>query len=353
MQAYFGRAWKVTLLLQSNGGQTVVLSSDQFTNPLRATFQINQRANIAYWDAQITLYNVNSQLLSTLQNTGLTAQLQQTWNFNQPISSGDQLTVSAGYKYSANGIFNPDTQKVYTGSVFQPIWTRENVTDYTVTLRCVVGLLQDALNPVNVSVSDGKTPYDLLQQLSDTSGVPVESADEAALSTPIFPRAKTLNGKPVDLLQRIAKDNDLTAWLGPGGLNIRSLKFDENTLPVVAYAPPNLPGTHAPLGINTTAQKQGMVKNTLIGTPEQTQDGVTFRVMMDSQPKIGSVIQIAPGTAINRLPFQIGTLPSILDKQGLYVVAGLRHVGDTRGEDWYTEITALTNTFFPNFASGS
>jgi len=43
-------------------------------------------------------------------------------------------------------------------------------------------------------------------------------------------------------------------------------------------------------------------------------------------------------------PFQ--EYPSLPSRNALYVVAGVRHVGDSRGtgDDWYTEITAFSGT---------
>ena len=33
------------------------------------------------------------------------------------------------------------------------------------------------------------------------------------------------------------------------------------------------------------------------------------------------------------------------DPSGLYVVAGVRHTGDTRGNEWYTEITGVVRNW--------
>jgi hypothetical protein len=36
-----------------------------------------------------------------------------------------------------------------------------------------------------------------------------------------------------------------------------------------------------------------------------------------------------------------GELPTLLDQDGLYFVAAVVHTGDTRGNEWYTDITGF------------
>jgi hypothetical protein len=129
---------------------------------------------------------------------------------------------------------------------------------------------------------------------------------------------------------------------------MRSLRFDPTAAPDIVYAPVSLSTNLAPSGT-----QQGKVKRTLLGVPEQTQEGMLFRVLLDPEVRIGNIVQLAPGTAISPLPLQIGQYPSLVDRQNMYVVAGVRHVGDSRGrgEDWYTEITGLSANFFNMLAA--
>ena len=156
-------------------------------------------------------------------------------------------------------------------------------------------------------------------------------------------------GKPLGIIENICFQHNLYSWISPNGLNIRSFgpsNFQQT--PAYAYGPPNLPGSYAPNG-TTTRQ----VKKTLIGVPQQTEDGVQFRVLMDSTPKIGDLVQLAPGTIINPASLTYGgtQLPPIPSQTGVYIVGGLRHAGDSRGkgDDWYTEIVGLSQDYFTNF----
>ena len=342
---YWLRAWRFTLAPKS--GPSVAISSDQFDEPLRCTFNIEARAMLAYWTAELTIYNLNDTTKQQLQATGVPP-----WKFSQTVALGDILSISAGYKNSSSGPFNLDNNRIYRGAVFQPIWTRENVVDSKMTLRCLVGYLQDAVNLVNFSIGSGTTPYDVLRSIMKNAGIQEDqqpnssqpSTDQQTLSQQSYNRGQALSGRPFDLIRPIAKDHKLQAWLSPTGLNVRSLKPDPKAIPQYTYGPPNLNGPYTVGG--TT---EGLVKKTLLGTPEQTQQGVIFRVELDAQPRIGDLVGLAPGTAINRLPYQIGQFPGILDQRGNYVISGIRHCGDTRGNDWYTELTTVSYNFFPDF----
>ena len=50
-------------------------------------------------------------------------------------------------------------------------------------------------------------------------------------------------------------------------------------------------------------------------------------------------------TSIAQMKREIGQFPTILDKNSEYIVAGVRHIGDTRGNEWYTDVTAVTRNY--------
>lgn len=344
---FLGRAWK--LVIRTQAGPTVVLSNEQ-DGGLEVTFDIVTRLGTAYWQTQVNIFNANLVLQNQLMATGVSGnQLQQ---FDQPYTLGDSITISAGYKYGVAGAFNPDANVVFVGSIFQPMWTRVNVKDRKLTLRCTLGYIQDALNPVNFSMAAGASQSDVLSRLSSDYGMKLGDVDTDTLDQKKSPRGQNFtNTGPYAIVQQIARANNMFAWLGAsdGAMNLRSLKFDLNTVPTYVYVPKDLPGVYTNGGTSS-----GLVKQTLIGTPEQTQDGIICRVLMDAQPRIGDIIQIPPQTSISRLPFQIGQRPALTAQNGLYVINSIRHVGNTRGtgDDWATEIGALSSNFFGNFDPG-
>ena len=90
----------------------------------------------------------------------------------------------------------------------------------------------------------------------------------------------------------------------------------------------------------------------LIGVPEQTQNGLSVRVLLNPSLKIGQAIQLVD-TDINqlRLGLDIHSVASNLalqqsatklNGQGYYYVMVANHSGDTRGNPWYTDMTCLS-----------
>lgn len=87
----------------------------------------------------------------------------------------------------------------------------------------------------------------------------------------------------------------------------------------------------------------------MIGTPEQTQNGVRVKMLLNPSVKIGQVLQIQ-GT-INQYRFSLdqGSIASNMNlarsiktnAQGLYYTMVANHSGDSRGNTWYTDVTCL------------
>lgn len=345
---YFNRAWSIAVDTADGNHYVVRSLVGKGEEPLHVRFKIDTYALLAYWTAEVEIYNMSSQTASQLQSN---PNLGGFWKFNQPLVAGDSVAISGGYQSSTSGVsFDSNANKLYEGQVLQSVWTRENVVDFKLILRCVTGLLQDALNFTSFTLAKGATAFDAVNQICDQSQIQkenIDSASQTALSQSKFSRGQTVHGRPYEIIRQVVKQNNLWSWVSPNGLNIRS--FDPRNPPEspdYAYGPPSLPSNYT-----TGGTQQGLVKKTLIGTPQQTQDGVTFRVLLDNNVKIGDAVQLAPGTVINPFPVQIGALPPVPSRNGLYVVAGVRHVGDSRGRggDWFTEITALTMDFFANF----
>jgi hypothetical protein len=92
------------------------------------------------------------------------------------------------------------------------------------------------------------------------------------------------------------------------------------------------------------------VSTGLIGVPEQTQQGISIRTLLNPNYKIGQLVQLTAGVNTFRrtldLPSQVSNIATALQVQtsadGLYYVMTANHVGDTRGNDWYTNLICLS-----------
>jgi hypothetical protein len=92
------------------------------------------------------------------------------------------------------------------------------------------------------------------------------------------------------------------------------------------------------------------VSTGLIGVPEQTPQGINIRTLLNPKLKIGQLVQLTAGVNTFRrgldLPSQVKNIGTTLQAQtsadGLYYVMVAQHAGDTRGNEWYTDVTALS-----------
>jgi hypothetical protein len=243
---------------------------------------------------------------------------------------------------------------IWTGQVFQPLWERQNVVDFKLTLHCIIGYVQDVQNFIAFPVGTGSTQIQILEKIAGeaTNGIAIDSIGDlqnASAATSPLPRGKVVFGRPGDYLNAIARSNNLLYYLGPNGINVRTLNPPSGqTTPDLVYGPSWPPGKN----VTIPEQTAGQYTPTLIGTPRQTQKGVEFRVLMDSRVRLGSVVQLNM-SAIQQLPQYPGQYRSILDQDNTYVVCGIKHIGDTWGDDWFTDITAVNNTFWPTYAQTS
>jgi len=85
----------------------------------------------------------------------------------------------------------------------------------------------------------------------------------------------------------------------------------------------------------------------LIGTPKADQGGVTARCLLNPNIVIGGLIQLNHDDINTLTTSQLGlkyastSISAATTWAGLYRVMVAEHEGDTRGQPWYTDITAL------------
>lgn len=92
------------------------------------------------------------------------------------------------------------------------------------------------------------------------------------------------------------------------------------------------------------------VKTGLIGVPVQTQAGIEIKILLNSAIKVGQLIKL--DSQINQFRFGLDlpsqasnpaiALQNQTSQQGLYYVMVANHTGDTRGQNWYTDLVCLS-----------
>jgi len=106
------------------------------------------------------------------------------------------------------------------------------------------------------------------------------------------------------------------------------------------------------LPLNGFRPGQAVVINSqtgMIGIPEQTEDGISVRMLLNPLLGVGSKLTINEADvasaqqdlAFNALPID-PTFPGIAQNDGTYRIYVINHEGDTRGNDWYSDCVVLS-----------
>jgi hypothetical protein len=332
----FGQAWELTVQYQTDSGtQSAVLTSNSWEpEALRMTFDVVQSMLPSpWWYADIMVYNLDT---PTTQNILVNA----TW-----------VTLKAGFQTGPTL-----SSTIWDGPILQVLFDREQVVDARVTLHCVANpLVMDEI--VGFSMGPYASQAQLVAKMAATTGLPGISAANGTLSgraaqvlaAKQYPRGNTVFGKTGKYLHQIADDQFMTTWRDGSKAYMSEVSNGEAVpAPNLVYSPPFPPNSAPPdLPRNTT--------QSIIGTPRQTPFGVIFTVLLDPRLKVRLpplVVQLTR-TLITQIAVQPGqTAASPYSANLLFFVAQVRHTGDSRGNDWYTEVTGYGTTYANNLLDG-
>jgi hypothetical protein len=236
------------------------------------------------------------------------------------ILYGMTLRLSAGYQSDLAN--NGKLGVIFEGTIFQPLWEREGAITDKLTLHCIVGMLEGSNNFIGQTFAGGVTQRKLVAQMAKACRQPFDASDIAGVDDKeIITRSTTYFGQPNDFLQYHATTNNALTWFSHMAAHINQLLVDE-TVPEIEYND----------------------ANGLIGTPQQTQNGVLCKVLLDTRLVIRGQIKLTKNVIVRQqVRTPAGEFPSILDNRGEYIVLKIRHYGDSRGNDWYSEFTAFVN----------
>lgn len=247
------------------------------------------------------------------------------------VMEGDRLIIEAGYQAYAteeatgeNGeksTITTDLQygKIFDGKIIWPSRTQESNTDYVLTLMAIDGDEPLNLNFISKTVNRGLNSRKIIETVSNDSEVktPVNSLSDG-LSEQRLPRAKTFFGAPYRYISDVCRGNAASFYIEDGVLNVVRLQ-DVNKDEAIVVTP----------------------KTGLIGTPQQMQFGVSFRLLLNPRIHLYSMIKIK-GVQVNEASVTPGQQQAPLDDDWVYQVMELTHIGDTRGNQWYTEIQGIS-----------
>jgi hypothetical protein len=235
------------------------------------------------------------------------------------IDEFDQVSLQAGYKNSSVGI-------IFTGGIKQFKKGRESNVDSFLEITAADNDLGYNFGFVNTTLAAGATHADIVNRCAAAMGVKVDPAALALAATGgVLPRGRVLFGLARVMMREVAETLG-ARWSVQNGTLV--LISQTSFLPSQAVL------------LNS--------QSGLIGTPEATEDGVEIRCLLNPLLQVGCPIQIANDLvnqrSINRnfnTRILATTQVANVTNDGLYRVLSLDHSGDTRGQDYYSDIVAL------------
>jgi hypothetical protein len=302
-----GQFLRFAQLLVTNESQQTVTD----LSGLRFRFEVRSSDLETPNTAVIRVYNASSKTVNTIINGGMGSGLDDGANF---------VTLSAGYQNGNQGV-------IFQGDIKQFRFGKEgNVDTY---LDILAGDGDQAYNEsiVNQTLPKGTNDTQQLAAIAASMNIPVSPQAQGALTTGgILPRGKTLFGMSRIHMRDLADKNDCRWSIQNGVLTI---------IPNTGYLSGDI------VNINTAS---GM-----IGAPEATDNGITVRCYLNPLIKIGQRVQINNAdinqTIVKAQSFPAYTslfYPATTSNDGVYRVLVAEHIGDTRSNSWYTDLTCLS-----------
>ena len=280
-------------LTVAGGGDSVDLSQ------LRIRFQVTQHNLQSPNVGDITISNLSDQTVKRIKG------------------EGTEVTLEAGYQENPGLIFK--------GQIIQKRSGRENPVDTYLNIIAQGGDQAYNYATVNKTLAAGHTykdqvmtAYEALKPFGITLGKISDLGDKK------MPRARVMFGMARDILRTIAISTG-TSW-----------SIQNNELTVTKNNEPKEGGA---IVLNS--------RTGLIGLPVQSIDGILVTCLLNPQIGPGSLIQInqasvqeAKLSADYTAVVNNAMIPSTAD-DGYYKCLVVNHIGDTRGDPWYTQILCL------------
>lgn len=284
---------KCTLLVSDKNGDGLDLSQ------LRIKFLVKRSDTQTPNMAEIIIYNLEEQTAQRIQK-----------EFSKVI-------LQAGYEENFGVIFQ--------GNIKQVIRGRENATDTFIQIIAGDGDLSYNFAIVNTTIAAGAGQAEQVNAavgaMTKTGGTTAGNIGELPPSK--LPRGKVMYGMARDYLKQSAETSDKTWSIQDGKVQM---------VPLSSY----LPGEAVQLN-----SKTGM-----IGTPQQTNEGINVKCLLNPKIKVGGRIQLN-NEDVARLKIDLSqpnspaNIPAPITSDGVYYVLVVEMTGDTRGQEWYCNLTTL------------
>ncbi|MES2498923.1 MAG: hypothetical protein V4570_00190 [Pseudomonadota bacterium] len=232
----------------------------------------------------------------------------------------ERVVLQAGYEGGFGIIFDGQIKQVRRG--------RESQTDTFIDITCADGDSAYNFSVSAFSLAAGSTPKDAVSEiLKDMAERGISKGFIPDLPGNPLPRGKIFYGMSKDKMREIAKNTNTSWSIQDGKLQM---------VPLTTYMPGEIPVLTGATGV--------------IGLPEQTQNGIRLKVLLNPAIKIGQAVKL-DNASIQKFKYSLSITQeasNLLNEQsnkinndGLYYVMIADHTGDTRGNEFYTDLTCL------------
>jgi len=287
------RAYELTI--GKGGGEGIK------TNELKVSFEIKKGDTESPNEATIKVWNLSD---NTLQRA---------------MKEFDRVILQAGYQ-SNYGL-------IYDGNIIGKRIIHENGVDIILELTCGDGDEAYTNAVINKTLKAGAKPEDTVKEVVNS----FKKYDVQSGEIPTFkdqkelPRGKVFFGMARKYIRQAANTTD-TSW-----------SIQDGKMTMVEHD-----GYMSGEAVVLTSATG------LVGAPEQTNDGINIRCLLNSKLRVNGRIKI-DNESVQMAKKEIGKdakkqdkQPTALDADGFYRILQIKYIGDTRGQDWYCDMVCVS-----------
>jgi hypothetical protein len=278
-------------------------------------------------------FNVNASDVETPNNAEIRVYNLSPQTVKQVLSQSEftNVLLQAGYANGAYGI-------IFRGTVRQLRWGKEDATSTYLDLLCADGDIPYNEATLSSSNIPGQNNLQKINSAAEAAGVSVNTSavPNATLLGGIIPRGKVQFGMFRDAMRDIAAQMGCSWSIQNGVVTFTPFSGYQN-VPIV--------------NLSTFTG--------IVGVPEQTDQGIKVKCLLNPLLQIGGVVvinnaqinqtitgkgnvdQVFSGVPFNQRAGEPQLLASIAN-DGHYRVYCVEHVGDIRGQEWYSNVIMLS-----------
>jgi len=263
----------------------------------RVVFEIKKTDTQTPNEANIKVYNVSQDTI------------------NQIKREFSRVVLQAGYEQNYGVIFDGTIKQVKLG--------KDNGTDTYMAIYSSDGDIGYNFSTIATSLASGATQQNQLQTVFQSMGDNGVQGGYSDLTNVVqLARGKVMYGMARDYARGIAQNNNSSWSIQDGKMNVIPIK---SVLPSQAVV------------LNS--------KSGLVGTPEQSNDGIMVKCLLNPLIKVsGKVIINEEDVALAKITGKKNgeeNTPATIAHDGAYKVIKLEYNGDSRGTDWYCNLTCI------------